>query len=171
MVTISSGGDTAKCLCRREGGISAFTAVGTQAPSCGVSGPGGIGPGTDGCCPTSTARSGIVDSRGVRMVGAGMLYERTGAKEETVCVWPDVVLVRTAGLCVCKWRRPVHMRREIRKWREPSGHRKQRLPVKRLDLRRNLGSEQPNQDNGRCSRQTRDMPRLWRVIVPKKADV
>lgn len=121
--------------------------------------------------PYSTARSVIVNSRGVKIVGAGMLYERTGTEEETVCVWSDVVLVRTAGLCVRKWRRPVHMRREIRKWRKPSDHRTQRLPVKRLELRRNVESQQPNQDDGRCSRQTRDMPRLWRRIMPKKADV
>lgn len=75
-------------------------------------------------------------------------------------MWPDVVLVRTAGLCVRKWRSPAHMKREIRKWRKTNGHRKQRLAVKRLGLRRNVGSEQPNQDDGRCSRQTRDMPRL-----------
>lgn len=160
MVTISSGGDTARCLCRCEDGISAFTTAGTQAPSCGVSRSRSIGPGTDGCCPTSTARSGVVDSRGVRMAGTGMSYERTGGEEETDCMWPDVVLVRTAGLCVRKWRSPAHMKREIRKWRKTNGHRKQRLAVKRLGLRRNVGSEQPNQDDGRCSRQTRDMPRL-----------
>lgn len=94
------------------------------------------------------------------MVGTGMPYERTSEGGVTACVWSDVVLVRTAGLCVREWRRPVHMRREIGKWRDANGHRRQRLAVKRLGLRRNVGSKQPDQDDGRCSRQTRDMPRL-----------